>query len=157
MTYSCYLSLGSNISPQLNIRGAVESLESLFLIKNISSEYSSQAVGLSGDDFVNVVVEIDTALPIPNIKTELNNLEKRSGRNERMRGFQSRTLDIDLITYGASIDPQQRIPHPDLYYYSFVLTPILEINSGFIDPLTGLLMNTYAETLLKRIPLRRII
>ena len=155
MIYSCYLSLGSNISPQLNIRSAVESLASLFLIKNISSEYSSQAVGLSGDDFVNIVVEIDTALPIQNIKTELDNLEKRAGRNEQMRGFQSRTLDIDLITYGSSIDPQQLIPHPDLYYYSFVLTPILEINSGFTDPLTGLLMNTYAETLLERIPLRR--
>jgi len=113
MIYSCYLSLGSNISPQLNIRSAVESLESLFLIKNISSEYSSQAVGLSGDDFVNVVVEIDTALPIQNIKTELDNLEKRAGRNEQMRGFQSRTLDIDLITYGSSIDPP-----PDLNTHS---------------------------------------
>ena len=50
-----------------------------------------------------------------------------------------RTLDLDLILYGNQIidEPDLSVPHPRLRERLFVLEPLAEIASDWVDPVTG--------------------
>ena len=55
-----FLSLGSNIEPQRHLRNAMLALRANFGELLQSPVYESIAVGFSGDNFLNLVVAIDT-------------------------------------------------------------------------------------------------
>ena len=54
------LNIGSNINAQKNIRLAVSTLRTEFGELNCSKVYESEAVGFEGDNFLNLVVTIET-------------------------------------------------------------------------------------------------
>ena len=68
-----------------------------------SPVYESIAVGFSGDNFLNLVVAIETEMTVAALSTLLRDLEEANGRQRNTTKFSSRTLDIDILTYGDTV------------------------------------------------------
>jgi 2-amino-4-hydroxy-6-hydroxymethyldihydropteridine diphosphokinase len=126
-----YIALGANLGDaQAAVREAIERIGQLpdtQLLKR-SALYRTAPVGAAGPDFINAVVEIATALTAPELLASLQALEQQAGRERPYRNA-PRTLDLDLLLYGAArIDsPQLTVPHPRMWERAFVLVPLAEI------------------------------
>jgi len=57
----CWVSIGSNIQPEENIRAALADLHQAFGDIVVSPLYETEPVGFSGDDFLNLVVGFDSS------------------------------------------------------------------------------------------------
>ena len=55
------IGLGSNIEPQKHISGALQALSAEFGHLALSPVYESQSVGFDGDNFINLVVSLETS------------------------------------------------------------------------------------------------
>ncbi|HEX2139585.1 MAG TPA: 2-amino-4-hydroxy-6-hydroxymethyldihydropteridine diphosphokinase, partial [Woeseiaceae bacterium] len=134
-----YLGLGSNIDPAANLRLAVTELQRRFWEIELSPVYSGPAIGFEGDDFLNMVVGLQTALSpraILDVIADLHRLARRERGGDKLG---PRTLDIDLLLYGCLVvdDPGQELPRPDVLQYAFVLRPLADIAAEFRHPSTG--------------------
>jgi 2-amino-4-hydroxy-6-hydroxymethyldihydropteridine diphosphokinase len=135
-----YLSIGSNIDREHNIRGAVRELSAQYGPLILSPVYESRAVGFAGENFYNLVTGFDTGESIESIKEALTRIESRFGRTRRENRYSPRTLDLDLLLYGDVVrhDERVKLPHPDIQRYAFVLRPLADIAPGGRHPETGL-------------------
>lgn len=126
-----YVGLGANLGDAAAaVRQAIDALNELpqTRVTARSSLYRSAPVDASGPDFINAVACIETALTAPDLLRELQRIEKAAGRERPYRNA-PRTLDLDLLLYGAArIDsPALTVPHPRLKERAFVLLPLAEI------------------------------
>ncbi len=139
-----WLSLGSNIDPKHRIPAAIEVLREQFGELVVSPVYESEAVGFSGDNFWNLVVGIETRLPATELAQRLREIESEHGRVRGAEKFSSRTLDIDLLTYGHRLIDGEgvQVPRDEILRYAFVLLPLSEVAPDERHPVTGL---TYRE------------
>ena len=127
-----FVGIGSNLDdPRAQVLRAFKALEALphtRLVKK-SSLYRSAPVGYATQpDFVNAVAQLETGLPAERLLAELQAIELRHGRS---RSFANapRTLDLDLLLYGAAQlkTATLQVPHPRMRERAFVLKPLLEI------------------------------
>ncbi len=83
---------------------------------------------------------LDLMVSILDIETEFGRQRTES------IGYESRTLDIDIIAIGNReiMHPKLTVPHPRLQVRRFVLAPICDVAPHLVHPSTGL---TYAELL----------
>lgn len=134
-----WLSLGSNISPTENIAAAIVDLRAQFGDLVISPVYESAAMGFSGDNFLNLVVGMETSLTPHALARDLRTIEERHGRVRGMDKFSSRTLDIDLLTFGDQVidDGVIQVPRREILRYAFVLLPLSEVAGEERHPQTG--------------------
>lgn len=134
-----YISIGSNINPQKNIVSAVKTLRQQYNTILFSPVYRSAAVGFAGDEFLNLVAGIDTLLTLDEIKKDLMALERQFGRKDSHKGFQSRTLDLDLLLYNDVVrhDDQFDLPRAEIEQYAFVLKPLSDIAPDTLHPESG--------------------
>ncbi len=124
-----YLSLGSNVEPVDNLSSAVAALRERFGDVQVSAAYRFPAVGFDGADFVNLAAVIDTDLPASALNAWLHALEDRHGRRRDVPRFSDRTLDIDIVLYGAQVllgEGNLQVPRDELKH-AFVLRPLAEI------------------------------
>lgn len=138
-----YVSIGSNIEPEKNIVGAVKTMRQRYPSMTLSPVYRSAAVGFDGEDFLNLVAEIETENSLAQIKSELMDVEKTFGRKTSDKGFQSRTLDLDLLLYDDVIrhDAEFDLPRAEISHYAFVLKPLSDIAPDKVHPETGILLS----------------
>ena len=134
-----YLGLGSNTRPQANLQLGVRELRERFALKAISSVYRNKAVGFTGDEFLNIVVCVETEMSPAEICRQLEEIHTLAGRRRATDPFASRTLDIDLLLYDRLIIDAApvRVPRTDVLEYSFVLGPLAEIAPDLVHPVTG--------------------
>lgn len=134
-----YVSIGSNIDREVNIRGALEELNAVFGPLICSNVYETEAIGFEGDAFYNLVVGFDSELSVDALKKEFDRIEKRYGRTAESRRFAPRTLDLDLLLYGDLVDTTgaHDIPRKEINEYAFVLLPLSEIAGDLTHPATG--------------------
>jgi 2-amino-4-hydroxy-6-hydroxymethyldihydropteridine diphosphokinase len=139
-----WLSLGSNLDPQRQIPAALEALRERFAELVVSPIYESEPVGFSGGNFHNLVVGIETRLPALELVRQLRQIETDHGRTRGAEKFSSRTLDIDLLTYGDRIIDEEgvQVPRDEILRYAFVLLPLSEVAPHERHPVTG---QTYGE------------
>jgi 2-amino-4-hydroxy-6-hydroxymethyldihydropteridine diphosphokinase len=98
-------------------------------VRRCSSLYRTAPVGEPDQpDFINAVVQIETALDPLEVLDALLAIERRHGR-VRSRRNAPRTLDLDLLLYDdRTIDtPGLQLPHPRMHERAFVLLPLAEI------------------------------
>ena len=135
-----WLSLGSNIEPRTNIQRALDELRKEFGELRISPIYESEAIGCEGNDFLNLVVGIETQLPVEALRSSLRAIETKLGRRRQSDKYAPRTLDIDLLIYGNLVIEGEgyRLPHDDITRYAFVLLPLSEVAGEEIHPRIGL-------------------
>lgn len=133
-----YLGIGSNIDPQKNLAVALKELGKRFGNLEKSSVYRSKSYGFDGDEFLNMVVAIDSELTPIEIHTHLEDIQRAAGRDRAARGYSPRTLDIDLLLYDDLIidEPPIRLPRADVLRFSFVLGPLAEIAPELRHPET---------------------
>ena len=143
-----FISIGSNIEPEKNIREAKKELAKLFKC-TFSKNYFYPAQGFKGKYFTNLVGSFSTNIEAIKLKKILKGIETKIGRDASQAGFTDRTIDIDIILYGDLILELKEItlPSPEIEAYLHVLEPLVEIAGNRKHPLTG---ETYSDILDKR-------
>jgi len=135
-----YVSIGSNIEREPNIRAAVRALRGHFGALTLSSVYENKPIGFEGENFYNLVAAFDTNEQPESVNSVLHDIERRLGRRRGPSRFSSRTIDLDLLLYGDLVrhDAELRVPRPEITEYACVLRPLAELAPGLTHPETGL-------------------
>ena len=131
-----YLSLGSNIEAERNLRAALAELRTRFGEILVSPVYRYPAVGFAGPDFLNLAVGLDTDLEPQALNDWLHAMEDRHGRRRDVPRFSSRTLDVDIVLFGDRVlngPGNLQVPRPELLQ-SFVLQPLAAIATDVVHP-----------------------
>jgi 2-amino-4-hydroxy-6-hydroxymethyldihydropteridine diphosphokinase len=133
-----YLSLGSNIDREHHISAALDALADCFGSLEISTVYESVAVGFEGDSFYNLVVGINSDLPVGEITKVLKHIEDRNGRDRSAPKFGPRSLDIDILTVDDLVGEIDgiKLPRSEVLKNAFVLQPLAELACDMTHPLT---------------------
>ncbi len=140
MSEFVYIGLGANLGdPVANLRDAIEALRVISEHPiEVSSLWRSEPFALNedGDDFVNAVVRMTWCHEPDELLRCLQQIEVDHGRPVDHGAYLSRTLDLDIITFGGRIINSQKliIPHPRAWERAFVLLPLSEIDSRFQFP-----------------------
>jgi 2-amino-4-hydroxy-6-hydroxymethyldihydropteridine diphosphokinase len=131
------LALGGNLGDiHKSLLGAISALGENpdIEVNKVSSFYASNALTLDGidktkPDYLNAVIEVLTTLDPQRLLAVCNQIEQGFGR-VRLERWASRTIDIDIITFGEeSIETESlSIPHPRAFERAFVLVPWAQID-----------------------------
>ena len=144
------VALGANIGdPKENLDLAVALLREATEMTALSSYYTTAPVGgPEQPDYINAVCIIESDLPAMDLLSLLHGIEKSLGR-ERIEHWGPRTIDLDLIQYGAilSYADELLLPHPRAHERRFVLEPWASI-----DPEAILLTHGKVTDLLAQLP-----
>lgn len=134
-----YVSIGSNVERERNIRAAVRALRGAFAAVALSPVYESAAEGFDGDHFYNLVGAFDSTLPLEQVCERLAAIEAAQGRSRGGPRFGPRTLDLDVLLYGALVRHDDRfdIPRRDILAYAHVLRPLADLAPDVQHPETG--------------------
>lgn len=126
------LALGGNLGDRkANIVAAVEAIDATKGIHahKLSPLVESYAVTQAGVDeskpnYINAVLSIETRLKPKKLLRELRRIESELGR-VRIERWGSRTIDIDIVTYGDRVISKKhlQVPHPRAYGRAFVMVP----------------------------------
>lgn len=136
---TAWLSLGSNLSPEANLRAAAHALRARFGPVRFSPVYRTPSVGFEGPDFLNAAAEIQTDLDPHALNHWLHALEDAQGRQRGGARFSSRTLDVDIVFFDDLVlkgPGNLELPRPELRH-AFVLKPLADIAPAHRVPTTG--------------------
>lgn len=132
-----YLSLGSNMGDRVaNLKTAANRLnqtESIQVV-NKSSFYTTAPVGyLNQDDFVNVVIEIETELEPMALLSVCQAIEIELKRI-RLIHWGPRTIDVDILWIENFKSELQvlTVPHIRMLERAFVMVPLSELNPSLL-------------------------
>jgi 2-amino-4-hydroxy-6-hydroxymethyldihydropteridine diphosphokinase len=124
------IALGANIGdPQEQMDLAVALLRESLDVIAISQYLTTAPVGgPEQPDYLNAICIAESELPAAELLALLHGIEKALGR-ERLIHWGPRTLDLDLIQYGAilSYADELQLPHPRAHERRFVLEPWYEV------------------------------
>ena len=163
---ACLISLGSNqergsLNPVDIISSSIYALlDHSISVEKISRFFRTPAFPAgSGPDFVNAAIMARTKLPPQELLAVLHKVDQQNARLRETR-WAARTLDLDLILYGAVIMPSSEefsywfdlplarqikeipnkliLPHPRFQHRSFVLGPLMDIAPDWVHPVLGL-------------------
>lgn len=138
------LSLGSNLEPRQNLCSCLDSLLLAFNDLSLSSVFESEAVGFEGDNFLNMVVGLNTDLDLAALSGMLKAIEDKHGRDRTQPKFSGRTLDIDILTYDDKAGEFNgiKLPRPEITENAFVLWPLSQVSGRQKHPV---LKQTFAD------------
>lgn len=93
----------------------------------------------SKPNYLNGVVRIETSLKPKELLAEIRRIESDHGR-VRLERWGSRTLDIDIVTFGdeLKVGKELTIPHPRAFERAFVLVPWAMLEPDAVLPGHGL-------------------
>jgi 2-amino-4-hydroxy-6-hydroxymethyldihydropteridine diphosphokinase len=138
-----YIGLGSNIGDrQSHIQRAIAEINTqIGKILRTSSQYESEPLGFDADqNFINMVVEVETPLSTRKLVEGLLHIEHEMGRKRSNTGaekvYTSRIIDLDLLVDGEIMYnlPELSVPHPRLSERKFVLAPLAELSPNLVPP-----------------------
>ena len=137
-----FVSAGSNIDPRANLEAACAALQQRYGALALSPVYESPAEGFDGPPFLNLVMSFSAEDPPQAILRVLAELESRAGRDRSRGKFSSRTLDLDLLLHGDTVNASLKLPHPDIDRYAFVLRPLADLAPNLRHPITNTPLHT---------------
>jgi 2-amino-4-hydroxy-6-hydroxymethyldihydropteridine diphosphokinase len=137
-----WVGIGANLGDaRANVLDAIGRLARLpgARLLQASSLYRTAPIDSSGDDYVNAVAKLDTALDAHALLRALFDIEQAHGRERPYRNA-PRTLDLDLLLYGDAViadAPTLIVPHPRMHERAFVLAPLAEVAPDLVIPGRG--------------------
>jgi 2-amino-4-hydroxy-6-hydroxymethyldihydropteridine diphosphokinase len=139
-----FVSIGSNVDPDHNVRSSVSMLRNRFRCLQLSSVYRTSPVGFDGDDFYNLVAAFDTDQDARDVAKSLRAIEDLHGRVRDESKWGPRTLDLDLLLYDDLVldEATLALPRSDITEYAFVLGPLAELAGSRRHPVLGM---TFSE------------
>lgn len=127
-----YVSVGSNIEPEVHIVRSLELLTKQVCVTAVSRFFRTEPIGRPDQaPYLNGAFELRTDIAVRDLSSQvLSPIEIRLGRVRTEDKYASRTLDLDLILYNdlETHSLPLRLPHPDIQR-SFVAGPIHELLS----------------------------
>lgn len=158
-----HVALGANLNsgaqtPENTLKTAIAEIDALSGVEvgKVSAFYRTPAFPSgSGPDYVNACIEVEISMQPPAFLALLNDIEAHHGRVRTSR-WAGRTLDLDLISVGAMILPNETVysqwlelpldsqmevapdtlilPHPRVQDRAFVLIPLMDIAPDWVHP-----------------------
>lgn len=144
--HKVYIALGSNKGDRM--RHLQEAIDLIFRrigkINSISRVYNTPALGFEDGagtaDFYNGCIFIETDFSAREVMQKLLDIETLLGRTRTVgKGYESRTIDLDMIFYDEAIldSGLLTIPHPKMHLRKFVLQPLGDIAPSLMHPVFG--------------------
>jgi len=134
-----WVSLGSNQARESSLAVAISRLRAHYGEQRLSPVYESEALGFTGEPFLNLVAGFETTEGVAQLRLRLHAIEDDAGRVRGPDKFAPRTLDLDLLTYGevvGTLDGYQ-LPRDEILRYAFVLKPLADVAATERHPATG--------------------
>ncbi len=136
------IAFGSNLGDRLaNLKGArlrVEQLPNVQPPILASAIYETEPVDCEPDapKFFNAVLEVKYSGEAVELLRELRAIEGDYGRAPKHAQNVSRSLDLDLLYFGALeiSSPELQVPHPRILGRRFVLEPLHDVRPDLILP-----------------------
>jgi 2-amino-4-hydroxy-6-hydroxymethyldihydropteridine diphosphokinase len=129
-----YLAAGSNVEPERHLAQAVEALGLTFPGIRFSPWYRNHAAGFEGEDFINLAAGFDTSLPLTEVILRLQAIEALCGRPRNAPRWAPRSMDLDILLYGALVSDTPPLPRPDLLKRAYMLGPLADIAPDLVHP-----------------------
>ncbi|MCI5077265.1 2-amino-4-hydroxy-6-hydroxymethyldihydropteridine diphosphokinase [Oricola sp.] len=145
-----YLGLGGNVGDvAASMRAALRQLDDhpACSLTAVSRVYHTPPWGpVEQDWYLNACVRIETSLSAPDLLSLVLRIERDAGRVRETR-WGPRTLDIDILLYGAAPVSLENltIPHPRMTERAFVMAPLADIAGDLV--LEGRTIGEHAEAL----------
>ncbi|TKC13920.1 2-amino-4-hydroxy-6-hydroxymethyldihydropteridine diphosphokinase [Robertmurraya kyonggiensis] len=142
MMNRAFLAIGTNIGDRYqNIDDCLTLLHEHPHIELVraSSIYETDPVGYTEQDpFLNMVIEVKTALAPSELLDSCLEIEHSLGRKRIIR-WGPRVIDLDILLYNQeNIETDKLfVPHPRMQERAFVLIPLLEISPNEKLPRTN--------------------
>jgi 2-amino-4-hydroxy-6-hydroxymethyldihydropteridine diphosphokinase len=137
-----FVGLGANLGDRegairsaLELLGARDGVE----VVAVSTLRDTDPVGrVDQPRFLNGAAELETTLGPRDLLEALFDVERQLGRERRER-WGPRTIDLDLLLYGAEQvdEPELTVPHPRLHVRRFALEPLAELDPELDVPGRG--------------------
>src|SRR6478672_9977269 len=145
MPTRAYIGLGSNLAdPRRQLAKALARLDALDGVRvlAVSPSYATAPIGGAPQpDYLNAVALVSTSLAPRTLLGRLHAIERRQRRRRDARTPRNaaRTLDLDLLLYGARCirSPQLTVPHPRMHDRAFVLKPLTDLDPAARIPGRG--------------------
>lgn len=134
-----FISLGSNIEPDLNLPKAIQKLSRLGKILAVSGVYQNRALGRSEQpDYLNAAVLMETEYQALALRHELRTIESELGRVRTEDKYAARTIDLDLCLFDKLIihSPEFELPDPGIFERAHLALPLADLDPGFKHPIT---------------------
>jgi len=130
---------GSNVEPHANLRRALDALAAHYPGLRRSTAYRNPAVGFEGEDFINLVVGLETSDHVQDVLGHLHEAEALCGRARDAPKWAPRSMDLDILLYGDRVcdEPGLVLPRPDLVRRAYMLGPAAEIAPDTLHPTLG--------------------
>jgi 2-amino-4-hydroxy-6-hydroxymethyldihydropteridine diphosphokinase len=135
-----YIGLGGNLGDrEATLRRAVELLDAEpgIEVVAVSSLHETEPWGYADQPaFLNGAVAVETEHPPHELLERLLGIELALGRRREGPRYGPRTVDLDLLVYGAETvdEPGLTVPHPRLAERRFALEPLAELDPELTLP-----------------------
>ena len=153
------LLIGGNLGNRTgHLKQAVEQINKLVgKVDNISALYETAAWGVTEQpDYLNQGLVVSTEMDAITLLHTVLEIERNIGRI-RQQKWGARVIDIDIIFYNNDIInlPELKIPHPQLQFRQFVLTPLQEIIPEWQHPVLHKTISTLQEQCTDPLPAKK--
>ena len=130
--HKIFLSLGSNVQPEIYLPKAIDLLREYGRVQAISTVWESRAVVADASNFLNVCLLFVTSIAPENLKAQvIHPIEAQLGRVRSENKNAPRTIDIDIAMADG-------IPvNLEFWNYAFVVVPLAELAPEFPHPITS--------------------
>ncbi|WP_022961599.1 2-amino-4-hydroxy-6-hydroxymethyldihydropteridine diphosphokinase [Halopseudomonas pelagia] len=138
-----FLGVGTNTDREHHLGRGLDALKQLLGALDVSPVFESDAVGVLGHRFLNMIVGAQTHLSLLDLTSGLKAIEAACGRRDSPSPGRI-TLDIDILTYGDLAGEHQglTLPRPEVLRNAFVLWPLALLAPHAMLPGSG---RTHAE------------
>ena len=135
-----YVGLGANLGDRGRaLQRALDRLAAQPGIElvGVSAFRETEPVGFRDQPrFLNAAAALETELTPRELLTRLLAVEQDLGRTRNGPRYGPRTIDLDLLVYGAEVvdEPGLTVPHPRLAERRFALEPLAELDPTLVVP-----------------------
>ncbi len=155
-----YLLIGGNMGDRIGLlKAAKEAIgKDCGSLTGVSSFYETAAWGLEEQPpFLNQALQLQTAMTADVLLEKILDIEGQLGRH-RQEKYGPRIIDIDILLFDNQVIQKTNltVPHPQLQYRRFALTPLAEVAPNLVHPVFNKTIQQLLEECTDPLPVQKI-